>query len=42
MSSYLQESIGIVLSTFPDMDFLEAYEYCVDVLNITDDTSEDD
>lgn len=42
MSNVLKESIGIVLATFPHMDFLEAYEYCVDVLQISDDVSEED
>jgi hypothetical protein len=42
MSNNLQESIGIVMSTFPHMDFLEAYEYCVDILKISDDVSEED
>ena len=42
MYNTLQESIGTVMSIFPHMDFLEAYEYCVDVLHITDDTLGED
>ena len=38
MSNTLQESIGTVMSIFPHMDFLEAYEYCVNVLHITNNT----
>lgn len=41
MSNNLQEAIGIVMSTFPHMDFLEAYKYCVNTLKISDDVLEE-
>lgn len=41
MSKELQEAIGDVLATFPEMDFMEAYSFCVHNLHLEPEETED-
>jgi len=41
MSKELQEAIGDVLATFPEMDFIEAYNFCIHNLHLDTEETED-